>query len=156
MQHQQLLDLAHSWKLQKPSSDQQQLINQLYDHQNNQIKKRRSKRASVCRETWISLCIKEDCQTHPQPELKTNQQQSKVFPTKFFKAPLPVCWFVLSCQLLATIDWPACFYKILRQSQTAIFTRITTPMLHAKVDISDNTFKSAPSANLFINSFKTN
>ena len=120
MQQQQLSDLAKSWNLKKPSPKQQQLVEQLYNHKNNQLRKRRSKRANVCQEMCKALCIKEDCHLHPETELNLDSSRLKSTPTRLLRAPLPVCWFVSSCQLLATIDWPSCFYKMLQESKNHI------------------------------------
>ena len=97
--YQQLKELATTWKIKKPSPNKDKLEIQLYNHQNNQITKKISNKDGICEERIKALCTMEQCTKHPQPIININikDQHKKSWPTKFLRAPLPVCWFVAGC-----------------------------------------------------------
>ena len=154
MNLQQLSDLAATWNIKNVSKSKIVLENQIYSHSRNHLKKRKSKNQLICEETNVAYCIVEHCKQHRQPAMQIDSARSKTKPTKFVRPPLPICWFVASCQLLSAIDWPPAFYKILEKTKQHDFTRISIPILMAKLDVSGNTFKAAPAAHAFIDKFK--
>ena len=64
----QLLALAKTWKIKKLNSNKDKLIEQLYNHQNNQTTKKKSNHPFICKETKVACCTVENCSKHPQSQ----------------------------------------------------------------------------------------
>ena len=116
-----------------------------------QLKRRR------CNAGSMAACLIENCKRHPQVKInRSNSKLIKTKPTKFYRYPYPICWYLAGNQFLSAIDWPKCFYEHASRNPEHIFSRLFKTIMNAKLDVSGSTFKAAPTASLFINSFKTN
>ena len=60
---------------------------------------------NMCRARSKAECLTKDCKQHPQSILiKSNKDSPKVTPTRFYRYPWPICWFLAGNQFLSTID----------------------------------------------------
>merc|ERR1711991_1178859 len=88
--------------------------------------------------------------------IKETKEIPKRTPTKFHRHPWPICWFLAGNQFLSAIQWLICFQEYATENATSTFSQLFQVILNAKLDVSGKIFKAAPSAALFIESFKTN
>ena len=58
-------------------------------------------------------------------------------------------------QFLSAIDWPQCFHEYTSRYPKQTFSRLFQTIINSKIDITGGTFKAAPTASLFIKTFKT-
>ena len=149
----ELKQLAESWNISNPHSNKQKLEKQLYNHKkNNQPGHIINTDSEECNVTHVNHCVFEICAKHPQPEFSFKPGR-KIYPTRFWRAPFPNCWFVAGCQLLSAIDWPAEFYEYFQTQQQELFSRILYPVSLATFEITGQIFKTVPSTLVFNESF---
>ena len=153
----QLLQILSSWKIESLVTDRSSLINDIYNHHQNNLRQTIKQQRVMCDGGEVGRCLLKNCPFHLQPRTKKiNKQNPKLRPTKFHRNPLPICWFVAGCQFLAVIDWPASFNNFLRKHNEHLFSQFFKLIQLAKSDVTSKTFKTAPIASEFINVFKTN
>ena len=152
----ELKDIATNWDIRKISNAKSTLVNQIYHHNRNQKSTGIISFSKQCTVLSDAACLHHYCQQHQQSRfIPADGYNDKITPTKFFRAPYSTCWFVAGCQFLAAIDWSPHYYKLNNSSKNQIFNQIFNCIKLAKFDVSNDTFKSAPAAHTFIQTFKT-
>ena len=146
--YQQLLHLATSWKIKKPSISKDELENQIYHHQRNQIKHNNVNLHPQCDPLDEFKCSLLVCNLHPCKS-GTFNAAAKRTPTNFGRT-LPICWTIAGVQFLAAIDWTQPFANFHLQQPHHSFSRFLDLIVKANFKVTQQKFNAAPIARKFI------
>ena len=137
-----LSKIAISWRI-KTCSSASDLIEKIYNHQNNQMARNISK-TKKCYASTERICCIDECKSHPQAKYTSRGIIYKCKPTKFHRAPLPICWFIAPIQFLSVIQWDASCFTFTKAKPQHLFSKFFKMIEIARFDTSGNTFKAAP------------
>ena len=153
----EIAKISKAWGI-KSTKSIQKSIEKIYNHENNQIQNQKIKphqnSKPFCKASSLQTCCRDNCQKHLQSKFENGGFGLKIVPTKFHRAPLPICWAVAGIQFLSGIKWPAACYNFVKDQPAHKFSKFFHLIEIAKLDASENTFKAAHIAQLFIEHFK--
>ena len=150
-----IIEILNSWGI-KQSGSKQKLIEKIYNHQNNQFTSNTldAKKKKRCNASTIATCCIDDCKNHPQAKFESQGLNYKHEPTKFYRAPLPICWLIAPIQFLSSISWNESCFAFINSKPQHLFSKFFKMIQISRFDTSGNTFKAAPLAQKFIDEFR--
>ena len=108
MSLQELKEIAMKWNLKTQKLTPNQVMERIYNHQNNQIiqilhgNNDKKLNSIHCYENNPFRCTLMNCKFHPIKQSKLNASL-KTHPTNFGRS-YPICWLIAGVQFLAPID----------------------------------------------------
>ena len=100
----QLVKIADGWNIQIHEFNKTSLIEAIFNHPNNEKNIQSSAENTSCSAMSLEDCLLFDCTLHPDVKPDFYKTHLKQFPTKFYRFPLPICWFVSGIQFLSAIN----------------------------------------------------